>query len=918
MKQMVALRLVYALLLVSALCCGQTMLAQSDTVAVQAPDTLGVIPPDTLVAAPPDTVAKKSNAVDAPVQYTAKDSMVMTMKDGNMLYLFGDGNVQYKDLNLTGEYIEVNADSSIVYATFAVDSIGEEYGYPVFKQGDTQYEMKKARYNFKSKKMFVTDVITQQGDGYVTASRTKKMGNDDLYMRDGKYTTCDDHEHPHFYLDLTRAKMRPKKNVVTGPAYLVVEDVPLPIAIPFGFFPFTDEYSSGILMPSYGDEMKRGFSLRGGGYYFAFNDFVDMAVTGDIYTKGSWGLNARSNYRKRYKFSGNVNVGYIVTVTGEKGEDDYSLARDFQLTWAHSQDAKANPFSTFSASVNFSTSSYSRNELSSLYSNQYTQNTKSSSINYTYRPPNSAFSFSANASINQISKDTTLSLTLPNFTVTMREVYPFQRKEQVGAPRWYENIRMSYTGLISNSIQNVKEYDFFKKNLIRDWRNGAKHSIPVSASFSLLKNITITPNITYNERWYTSRIEQEYSATQQRVAPKDTTYGFYRIYDFSGSISAQTKLYGMFQPWRMFGEWTKNTQIRHVLTPSVSFSGAPDFGDPDYGYYKDLVYINDKGEQVTYNYSPYSHNLWGVPSKGRSGSLNFSVDNNLEMKLPIANTDSTRKISLIDQLRVNMGYNFLADSMNWSDMTVSLRLKWFGKSALSLSGTFDTYTYNENGVRINVPRWQAGKGLGRLRGTGTSYSYTINNGSLKKLAALFSKNKKDDLPDDTSEEPAPDQSDIEAANAAAVETPGNETRASLRKPKEKDDNYDANGYYKATVPWNINLSYSLSMAYNMSAFDKKKREYPYKFSQTLGISGNIAPTKNWNITFNTSYDFDYKRFATMQCSITRQMHCWSMSASVIPIGPYQSYNFTIAVSSSMLQDLKYNQSSSYYDAMRWE
>ncbi|MDR0546369.1 MAG: LPS-assembly protein LptD [Dysgonamonadaceae bacterium] len=864
-----------------------------------------------------DSIPKKTEAIDAPVQYASKDSMIMILDGHNMVYLFGAASVQYKDLNLTGERIEVDADSSRVYATFALDSVGEEFGYPIFKQGDTQYEMKAARYNFKSKKMKVTDVITQQGEGFVTASETKKMPNDDMYMINGRYTTCDDHEHPHFYLQMTKAKMRPKKNIVVGPAYLVVEDVPLPLAIPFGFFPFTDSYSSGVLMPTYGDEMQRGFSLRDGGYYFAINDYVDLALTGEIYTRGSWGLNAQSSYRKRYKFSGQVSANYRVTITGEKDEQDYNKSTDFRLNWTHSQDAKANPFSTFSASVKFSTSSYAKNDLTSSYSNDYTENTKSSTINYNLRPPGSPFSFNANTSINQTSKDTTLSVTLPNLTITMREVYPFQRKEQIGAPRWYENIRVSYNGLVANSIINVKEYDFFKKNLIKDWRNGVQHKIPISASFTLFKNITITPNVTYNERWYFSKVNQKYDEVLKRAVPADTTYGFYRIFDYSGGVSAQTKLYGMFKPLPVFGKWTEKTIIRHVFSPSVSFSGSPDFSDKSYGYYKDLYYLRD-GQVDTISYSPYAHNLWGVPGRGKSGTMSFSIDNNLEMKVPIAGTDSTRKISLIDQFRVGMNYNFLADSMNWSDMSVTLRLKLFGKSGITLNGIFDTYTYVPDatnpkiGRRVNVPRWKAGKGFGRLRSTGASYSYTLNTESFKQLFALFS--KKEDSPAD---EPAGSMTDadIESANTMAVDDHLASAKSSLRKPKEKSGEYDSDGYLMTTIPWNVNFSYSMSLGYG--EFNAQKREYDYRLSHTLGISGSISPTKGWSLNFNTSYDFDNRKFATMQCSISRQMHCWSMSASVIPVGPYQSYNFTIAVNSSLLQDLKYTQSSNYRDSMNW-
>jgi hypothetical protein len=874
-------------------------------------DSLLSLPADTIVAAKDST---KSNAIDAPIQYSSKDSMIMIMDGHNRLFLFGESSVKYKDLDLVGEYIEVDADSSIVYSAYGIDSIGDEFGYPVFKQGETQYEMKKARYNFKTKKMYVTDVITQQGEGYVTAEETKKMPNDDLFMRNGKFTTCDDHEHPHWYFHLTKAKVHPGKNIATGPAYFVLEDVPMPLAIPFGFFPFSNSsYSSGIIMPSYGDELTRGFSLRDGGYYFAFNDFVDLALTGEIYTKGSWGIDARSTYRKRYKYSGNFNAGYLVTIIGEKDASDYSKTKDFKLNWSHSQDAKANPFSTLSASVNFSTSSYNRNELNSIYSNQYSQNTKASSINYSYRPPNSAFSFSANASINQVSRDTTLSITFPNFTATMRDVYPFKRKEQVGAPRWYENIKIRYTGLLMNSVTS-KEYSFFEKNILKDWRNGIKHDIPLSASFNLFKYITINPSINYTERWYSSRIEKHYDYIQEKTLNGDTIYGFNRVYNYSGSISANTKLYGMYKPWGIFGKTMKKVQIRHVLTPSVSFSGAPDFSEKKYGFYKNLIYYNRRsGKMDTLVYTPYEHQLWGAPGRGQTGSVNFSLDNNLEMKVPVGEGDSTLKRSLIDNLKLGMSYNFLADSMNWSDLSVSLRLKLSKTWNISLQGQFDTYTYNEQGVRINVPRWKAGKGIGRLRSTGWGTSYSINNTTIKNLF------KKGDEKDNGTENTSPDSESPDIDGEKNEDSPDSQPRTSLRKPKERDGNRDENGYYLSDITWNLNFNYSLNVGYDQSTgkFNTVTREYPYRVNQSLDISGNINPTKAWGISFNTSYDFDGKKFSNLYFTITRQMHCWSMSASIRPIGPMQSYSFLISVNSSMLKDLKYTQNANSYDAKNW-
>jgi len=863
----------------------------------------------------------KKNTLDAPVNMTAKDSMVMIMEDGNFLFLYGDGSVKYKDINLDADHIKMDADKSEIYAYYGVDSVGAKFGYPAFKSGDQETEMEELAYNFNTKKMFTRNVITQQGDGYITAGVAKKMPDDAFYMENAKYTTCDDHEHPHFYFNLTKAKFRPGKNTIAGPIYLVVEDVPLPIAAPFAVIPTSNKsYSSGILFPTYGDELARGFSLRDGGYYFAFNDYVDMEIRGEIYTRGSWGLSTNSKYKKNYKFSGNLMASYLVTITGDKDSknlpnSDYSQSRDVKISWNHQQDQKANPFSTFSANVQFSTSSYNRNNFTSSTLDQISENTKASSVSYTYRPPNiPLLTISASASINQRSRDSSLTVSLPDMTISLSHIYPFKRKEQIGSERWYEKIYMSYTGTIRNSINDVKENQFFNKNLMKDWRNGIKHSIPVSASFNLLKFITFSTSFNYNENWYSNRTDWGYDYDKKLVVPVDTAYGFFRTYDYNATVSMNTKLYGIYKPWpllaSLFGKWINGTQIRHVFTPSVSFSGAPDFSDPKLGMYKDVNYRGNSLLRQFERKSIYQNNLFGGPSPGRTGAINFSIENNLEAKVPIAGTDSTRKISLIDNLGLNMAYNFLADSMNWSNLHASIRLKIL-KSNLSLSGDFDTYTYDENGHRINVPRWKAGKGIGRFMGTTTGYRYTFNNDTFKKL---FSKRDKNSESTDETNPPSDQDTDTAEGNLAEGE---NKPRTSLLKSEKKEGDYDSDGYLIFTVPWSLTFTYSVNLAYDTQNFNKDKREYPYKLSHTLGFNGDISPTKAWRLSFNGSYDFNTKSVATISCSITRQMHCWSLTANIIPIGLYQNYGFNIAINSSLLQDFKYQQHGNSRDALNW-
>ena len=871
-------------------------------------DTLLALPSDTLLTQAADTLSTdtvpEKQGLDAPVAYQATDSIVMTA--GNWAYLFGEGDVKYQNIELQSELIEMNLDSSMVYAKFGLDSVGEEFGYPLFIEGSQQYESKTMRYNFTTKKGYITDVITQQGEGYVTAGRTKKMEGDVLNMVGGRYTTCDEHEHPHFYIQMTKAKVRPNKNIVTGPVYLVLEDVPLyPLGLPFCFFPFSSTYSSGIIMPTFGDESTRGFFLRDGGYYFALSDYMDLAVLGEIYTKGSWGLSAKSQYRKRYKFSGNFEASYLVTKLGDKGLPDYSLSKDFKVRWTHTQDPKANPNLTFSASVNFATSAYDRNNQNSIYNGDINNNTTSSSINITKRFPNSPFTISGTMSLNQSKRDERISLTLPNLTVTMTKVFPFKRKKRVGDERWYEKIAMSYTGTFTNSI-TAKEDQLFKSNFMKDWRRGAQHRIPISATFQLFNFINITPQFDYNERWYTSKITQEYDPQQQRMVARDTTYNFYRVYDFSGSISASTTLYGFFKPLPFLGN--KVEMIRHRFEPSITFSAAPDFSSSRFGFYERYVYRDASGRDQEYIYSPFSHNMYGVPSQGQQGNISFQLNNNLEMKVR-SDKDSTgfRKISLIDKLSLGMSYNLAADSFQWSDLSASIRLKLSKSYTLNLSGTFDTYTYNENGQRVDIPRWKAGKGIGRLRNTSTSFSYTFNNNTFKEL---FGRDDKEDSGSETTEG---------ASDGLAVEgeTAGEETTGGSRLlgRKKETGEFDSDGYQVGTIPWSLSFSYSLSLGYG--TFNREKREYNYRLTNSLSFNGSIQPTKNWNINFNATYDFDAKKISYMTCNITRNLHCWQMSASVVPIGPYKSYSFSVSVSSSLLKDLKYDKRSNYRDGQDW-
>jgi len=855
---------------------------------------------DTLPKNPTDSLKKKQkpNRIDAEIKYTAKDSIVFTGNGTGFLY--GESDIKYKNINLKADYVRVKMDSSTIFARGTTDSLGLKKGEPEFSEGDKTYKSRALNYNLKTQKGYIRQAVTQEGEGYIISDKTKKTQKEEFCMTNGKFTTCDNHDHPDFYLSMSRGKVKPGEYVVTGPAHLVVADVPLPLIIPFGFFPFTSDYSSGILMPSYVDELTRGFGLTNGGYYFAINDYMDMEMRGEIYTKGTWALRGNTTYRKKYKYSGSFGAEYRADITGEKGMSDYNEAKSFRVTWSHTQDQKANPNFNFSSSVNFSTSGFSRSNIN-YYSRPdlNSQNTKYSSINFSKRFPDlPSLSLSGGMSITQRTSDSTISMSLPNINISYSRFYPFKRKNVVGKERWYEKISMSYSGALANSI-TTKENLILKSSLSRDWKNGMRHNIPVSATFNILKYINISPSFNYNERWYLQSVNKSWDTDKQREKI-DTISRFNRVYDFNMGVSASTKLYGFFIPIRsIFGD--KIDRIRHVITPSVGFGYTPDFGDSKWGFYDYYTRrVPSSTDPNIYNESQvrYSHSdgsLYGSPSTGKSGSLNFSVGNNVEMKVrndkDTTGTNAFKIYSLIDNLSIGGNYNLAADSMRWSNFSVSLRLKLTKSYSLNLSTSFDPYMYalNSNGypLRVNQLRWNNG-GFPRFQGTSTSYSYTLNNDTFKKL---FEKK--------TTAKVEASKSEVSAENEEVVPE---------QQPKSEADDKtgkDALGYVKNTIPWSISINYSVSYV-NSSKFNKTKMEYDMEFRHNLSLNGSLDLTKNWRFTANSSYDFEYKKFTYTSINITRSLHCWSMSGSIVPFGAYKSYSFHIGVNASMLADLKYD------------
>lgn len=851
---------------------------------------------------------KKSGALDAPVTFSSDDSMVYDAKS-KVARLYGNSKVKYQNMDLASDRIQMSLDSSLVRATGTADTTGAIFGTPVFTMGQDKYESDTMAFNFKTKKGFINNVYTEQQDGYLSSQHSKRDSSGVLYLEHGRYTTCDQ-PHPDFYIALSRAKVRPGKDVVFGPAYLVVADVPLPLAIPYGFFPFTKSYSSGFIMPTYGDESSRGFYLRDGGYYFAISDKWDLKLLGEIYTKGSWGLSVASNYRKRYRYNGSFFFSYQNTKNGDKGMPDYTEQTSFKLQWSHRQDSKANPFSSLSASVNFASTSYERNNLTSMYNPQsYTQSLRTSSVNWSTTFSSIGMTLSGSANLSQNMIDSTVSLTLPDLNISVSRFYPFKRKHMAGKERWYEKISMSYTGQLSNSI-DTKEEMLFKSNLIKDWRNAFQHNIPINANFTLFNYININPSFNFTDRMYSNKVMKSWDE-QAQVERADTTYGFYNVYNWSMSVGASTKMYGFWVPSKkIFGD--KIQAIRHVITPQVTFSYAPDCGSR---YYDTYQKTDADGNVSLVEYSPYANGLFGVPSRGKTGSITFDVSNNIEMKVK-SDKDSTgfKKLSIIDELGFNMGYNLAAKEKPWSDLTVRLRLKWWKNYTFNLNAVFATYAYelDEKGTPYVSNHTEYSKGrFGRFQGLSQNISFTLNPEKLKKWFGGGDDEKED-------EEDTENDEDNDTGVESNIDDDMVNGQKSAKKKNSGKAETDEDGYMKFSMPWSLTVGYGISMRENTSGkFNTKTMRYPYAFTQTLNFSGNIRISDGWNISFSSGYDFENHDISMTTASLSRDLHCFSMSCSVV-LAPYTSYNFSFRCNAATLTDvLKYDKRSGYSNAVQW-
>lgn len=854
---------------------------------------------------------RRKNGIDAPVIYSGSDSLVY-IAGSKTAHIYGDAKVDYENMKLAAERIHMSLDSNLVHAEGVVDTLGVKSGTPVFNMGSDKYESDRMSFNFKTKKGLISNVYTEQQDGFMTATTSKRDSSGVIYMQKGRYTTCDA-ENPDFYISLSRAKVRPGKDVVFGPAHLVVADVPLPLAIPYGFFPFTDSYSSGIIMPTYGDEMSRGFYLRDGGYYLAINDKMDLKLLGEIYTKGSWGISAASNYRKRYKYSGSFYASYLNTKTGDKGLPDFREEKSFKIQWTHRQDPKANPYNTLQASVNFATTSYEQSNLTSAYNPQaMTQSTRTSSVSWSTTFSSIGMSLSSTFNLSQNMRDSTIALTLPDLNISISRFYPLKRKHAAGKERWYEKIYMSYTGHISNTI-NTKEDMIMKSSFTKDWKNGWQHQIPIGGSFTIFDAINVTPSFNLTNRTYFSKINKSWDDIAQREVA-DTINGFNNVYNWNLSLQASTQLYGFYIPNRkIFGD--KIEAIRHVLKPSVSFSYAPDFSSHRYGFWDSYQKTDADGNVTLVEYSPYQNMLYGTVSKGKTGSISLDIGNNIEMKIK-SDKDSTgfKKISIIDELGFAMSYNLSAKERPLSDLTTRIRLKWWKNYTFNMNAVFATYAYelDENGRPYigNRTEYSFGR-FGRFQGMSQNISYTLNPEKIKKL---FGKSDDEDKDKKKSDEDDDYDTGVETNIDDTMQRGQNAARGNNAGKAETDED----GYMAFSMPWSLTFGYGITMRENTAGkFNKETMRYPYKFTQTLNVSGNIRISEGWNISFSSGYDFDFKKLSMTTASLSRDLHCFSMACSVV-IAPYTSYNFTFRCNAATLTDaLKYDKRSSLSNSVKW-
>ena len=870
--------------------------AVADTIAVpEISDSLRAVRDsiarvDSLAAADSISMLRKSS-LEAPAFTAARDSIVEDFSDGKrMIYYYGDVSVTYGNMKLTADYMEYDLNTQTLYARGTKDTTGVSTGLPVMEQGGKSYTMEEVRYNFNTNKARITNMVTQEQDGILHGKNIKMMPDHSINITNGKYTVCDCEE-PHYYLHLTAAKVmtKPNQKTVFGPAYPVIADVPLPIGLPFGFIPKRPDRATGILFPTFGEEQSRGFYLRDLGMYFVIGDYFDIALTGDIYTLGSWAVDLNSRYKVNYKFNGSFSLTYSNDQTGEKGSADFFQTRNFSVRWTHSQDSKARPGTSFSASVNFSSPSNSRYNSTNVQ--EALQNQISSSISYS-RNWNGKLNLSINALHSQNSRDSSYSFTLPNVTFSVTKFYPFKKKQRVGKEKWYEKFSLGYNTSFQNKI-NFKASEFKQPGLIDKFQNGMAHNFQIGLpNFTAFKYINITPSISYGMNWFFRNTHKEYNpetgVVEDIKGKAFSTFG--ATHNYSGGISMSTRLYGMFN----FGKHRKLQTIRHVVSPSISASFSPEKGTHFNGW-RTLTYVDKNGVEKTQDYNIYAGQINPAPGKGKTASLNFSLGNNFEAKVrDLKDTTGTgsKKIKLIDQLNFSTGYNFLADSLKMSNVGVTMSTSVFGKLGISANANFDPYAIlvnesNTSGRRINRFAIQEGQGLLRMNNASVSLSYSLSGDG---------KINGNDGTKQAGGNPADHYTRIYYHPVTGEYIPGGWLY-----------------YTNPNVPWSINFNYSYSYRagwqYSNGQVIKKNTH-----TQTLGLSGNVKLTPRLALNMSTGFDLMALKMTTTQLSATYDLHCFNIAVSWIPTGQWESWSFRISANAAALADLlRFKKSSSYWD-----
>ena len=840
-----------------------------------------------------DSIAMlRKSSLEAPAFTAARDSIIEDFSDGKkLIYYYGDVSVTYGNMKLTADYMEYDLNTSTLYARGTKDTTGVITGRPVMEQGGKSYEMEEVRYNFETNKARITNMITQEQEGILHGKKIKMMPDRSINIANGRYTVCDCEE-PHYYLHLSRAKVmtKPSQKTVFGPAWPVIADVPLPLALPFGFIPDRPDRATGILFPSFGEEASRGFYLRDAGLYFVIGDYFDVALTADIYTLGSWAVDLNSRYKVNYKFNGNVSITYSNDQAGEKGSSDFFQTKNFGVRWTHSQDAKARPGTSFSASVNFS--SPSNNKYNSTSVTEALQNQISSSISYS-KNWNGKLNLSINALHNQNSKDSSYSFTLPNVTFSVSRFYPFKRKNRVGKEKFYEKFSLGYNTAFQNRI-NFKASEFNKPGFWDKFQNGMTHTFQIGLpNFTAFKYINVTPSVQYGMNWYFRKIEQEYNPdTGQVEKVQGKAFGhFGTSHNYSGSISMSTRIYGLFN----FGKHRKLQAIRHVVSPSLSASFSPEKGTYFNGY-RTLTYTDRNGQVKTQDYNIYTGAGTGSPpGKGKTASLNFSLGNNFEAKVrDLADTTGTgtKKIKLIDQLNFSTGYNFLAEEFNMSNISVTMSTSVFGKLGINANAQFDPYAIlvdqdHKSGQRINKFAITQGQGLARMNSASVSLSYSLSGeGKIN-------------------------------GNDGGQQATGNASANYMRMYYHPvTGEYIPGGwlyYMNPNAPWSVNFNYSYSFRRGYQ-FANGKSTANNTHTQTLGITGQIKLTPRLSMNLTTGFDLMALKMTTTQFSAQYDLHCFNIRVSWVPNGQWESWTFQIAANAAALADLlKYKKSSSYWD-----